>query len=362
MQDFALVPLDAAEWEHMVDPLLMRLLGAMRCLGPNPLRGIAFWRFPAALLREGGAYAETLESLRGALSAPLLDDPAPRRATDPAQSEAEQHTPSQERLPAEARSAQQTARGRKRRMRRDDSSDSSGDEGSDSSGDRAVGAEGVGSQALVRAGQRRRYVFAQDSDDDDDQGEAAQRDWVSADGGAQQLSRGDEAPVGQGAGEGSPPRDKKRTRRVLMDDDSDEETKADEEEAAGEEVLRAVPEEPKRARLLEDEADDEVGSRGKGLEMLVQSSAAESAMGTNADTADLDALEAPEAAETAGAAVALEEDVIGDEGSAAAVAPIAIDANGHDVKSVDDAFGNVDAMMWEQFLGEGRNKTSEGGG
>jgi len=144
-----------------------------------------------------------------------------------------------------------------------------------------------------------------------------------------------------------------------MDDDSDEETKADEEEAAGEEVLRAVPEKPERARLLEDEADDEVGSGGEGLEMLVQSPAAESAMGTNADTADLDALEA---AETAGAAVALEEDVIGDEGSAAAVAPIAIDANGHDVKSVDDVFGNVDAMMWEQFSVERTNTTSGGGG
>ena len=38
VQEFAIVPLDASEWEHLIDPYLMRLLGAMGCYGPNPFQ------------------------------------------------------------------------------------------------------------------------------------------------------------------------------------------------------------------------------------------------------------------------------------------------------------------------------------
>jgi hypothetical protein len=71
VQDFAIVPVDAAEWDHLINPVTMRLLGAMGCLGPRPLEGHAFWRIAADALKEDARTAAVIEELM-CVAAPLF--------------------------------------------------------------------------------------------------------------------------------------------------------------------------------------------------------------------------------------------------------------------------------------------------
>ena len=71
VQDFALVPVEDAEWEHLVNPATMRLLGAMGCLGPRLLEGHAFWRFAAEALRDDSRTAAVYDELISAQSAEI---------------------------------------------------------------------------------------------------------------------------------------------------------------------------------------------------------------------------------------------------------------------------------------------------
>ena len=76
VQDFAIVPVVDAEWEHLINPATMRLLGAMGCLGPRPLEGHAFWRIAADALRDDARTASVLDELMSAQSAEIEEEAA----------------------------------------------------------------------------------------------------------------------------------------------------------------------------------------------------------------------------------------------------------------------------------------------
>ena len=82
VQDFALVPVSNAEWEHLVNPVTMKLLSAMGCLGPRLLEGHAFWRFSADALRDDIKTASVLDELISAQSAEIEEEPAPAVDSD----------------------------------------------------------------------------------------------------------------------------------------------------------------------------------------------------------------------------------------------------------------------------------------
>ena len=76
VQDFAIVPVVEAEWEHLINPVTMRLMSAMGCMGPRPLEGKAFWRIAADALRDDARTASVLDELLSAQSADIEEEVA----------------------------------------------------------------------------------------------------------------------------------------------------------------------------------------------------------------------------------------------------------------------------------------------
>jgi len=218
VQDFAIVPVVEAEWEHLINPATMRLLGAMGCLGPRPLEGHAFWRITADALRDDARTAAVLDELLSAQSAEIEEEPA-QMAADDSDDEAMKETSRPLEVASPARLNQ-----------------------------RSAGASS--SQANGRSGspptRQKRRIQLQESDSEDESAALPNDDAPAS------------AALPQGAGEhGAPP----RLKRALLAD-SDEEDAEGVEHGGGEDgqgppktVSAAVP--SKRARLAALDSDSD---------------------------------------------------------------------------------------------------------